>query len=556
MCLGAALLLTGCQAVVHTRTRPTEKLAGPAFSYEALGYLLAAKKAERARDRIQAVVMWEAAVRADSGSASLRIGLARAQQAIHQDSAALVSAHASVRLDSTFVEGRTFLAEYYRQRGDLVRSAEHLEAALRHVHDEGIAWRLIHLYQGLGRQNDARRVLERLAADPKSTPPEVLQWGRIAVNMGMNDWAEVLYRTYLQRWPGGEEGVLALGGLLDKSGRVGEAETVYREGLGLHPQSEQIRQKLAWLLAGQERWPDADSIMAQNPVPGPESLVERRAWIALLLTRRQFTLAMVHAERLLLRFPDDADLLVLLAQAQAAQGDFRRAAVAFGQAAARDSSIQAFTGLIYSQMQAEQYADAERSAREAMRTFPGDMRLRFLCGAALRSQQKWDDAATVFEELAGLDPTNIEYLFDWASSLERAGKFDEAVAAFRSLLEREPRNALALNYLGYMFAERGIRLGEGLDLITQAVAQEPQNPAYLDSMGWVLYQMRRHAEAKRFLLEATKYDQRNAAIYDHLGEVCAALGERQEARTHWLQALSLEPANAGIRAKLDSLSRE
>jgi len=554
--IGAACVLIACQAAVRRPDGPRVKPTEPAMDYDAVVYLLAAKKAERAGDRVEAVIMWEAAVRADEASPSLRLGLARGLLAVNQDSAALESARASLRVDSTFSEGHVFLAEYYRQRGDLSRSAEHLEAAFRRTCDHEMGWKLIHLYNSMGRREESGRVLERLAMNPGSKPSDVLQWARIAESMGMNTAAEMLYRTYVGRWPEGEEGIVAYGGFLDKLSRTSEAEIVYRQGLQARPQSDAIRQKLAWSLLGQERWHDADSITAQTHVSAPEGLDGRKAWISLLLQRGQFALAITHAELLLSSFPDDSDLLVLLGQAHAALGEYRQAAVAFGQAASRDSSTQALTGLVYSQMQAEQYGEAERAARGAMRTFPGDMRLKFMYGAALRAQEKWPQAVEVFGELVRLDPTNAEYLFDWASSLERMGRFDQAVGAFRSLLEREPQNALALNYLGYMFAERGVHLEEALHLITQAVAQEPQNPAYLDSMGWVLYRLGRHLEAKRFLLEAIQYDLTNATMYDHLGEVCRALGERREARAYWEQALSLEPANAALRAKLDTLSRE
>ena len=550
------LWLVACQPASRPGTSLSAAPAGPHADPEAVAYLLAAKKAERENNRVEAAAMWEAAARADTTSPTLMLGLARAMLALNRDSAALVSAKASIRLDSTFVDGHRFLADYYRDSNDLNRSAFHLEAILRHSSDDEAGWQLVHLYNGLNRQEDTRRVMERMANGPQSTPTDLLEWANAADNMGLKASAEMFYRTALRRWPGLESGVVAYAVFLDKYGRTAEAEAVFRDGLARWPNSSEIRQKLVWLLLGQERWTAADSVMAGMSVRSRDDLDERKAWVSLLLKRGQAELAIADLERLAMQFPDDADFYLLLGQAHTIRGDFRQAAVAFGQAAARDSSVQAFIGLIYSQTQARQFAEAERSAHAAVRTFPGDTRLRYMLGVALRAQERWAEASEVFGQVAREDSTNAAYLFDWGSSLERAGKFEQAVAALRRVLARNPHDASTLNYLGYMYAERGTNLDEALRMITQAVAQEPKNAAYLDSMGWVLYRLRRYAEAKRHLLEAIQYEQQSAVIYEHLGDVSDALGQRNEARTYWQQALRLDPGNSEVQAKLDKLPGE
>ena len=71
---------------------------------------------------------------------------------------------------------------------------------------------------------------------------------------------------------------------------------------------------------------------------------------------------------------------------------------------------------------------------------------------------------------------------------ERQKKFDQAEEEFRKVLDANPRNASTLNYYGYMLADRGIRLEEATDLIKRALADDPSNAAYQDSLGWAYYQ--------------------------------------------------------------------
>jgi Flp pilus assembly protein TadD len=100
-------------------------------------------------------------------------------------------------------------------------------------------------------------------------------------------------------------------------------------------------------------------------------------------------------------------------------------------------------------------------------------------------------------------------------------------------LEFSPDNASALNYLGYMLADRGVRLEEAQKLIQQAVDLDPNNGAYLDSLGWVYYRQNRLAEAEDLLIRALERVSRDPTIHDHLGDVYFKQGKIKEAITQW-----------------------
>ena len=90
------------------------------------------------------------------------------------------------------------------------------------------------------------------------------------------------------------------------------------------------------------------------------------------------------------------------------------------------------------------------------------------------------------------------------SIYERQKKYDLAEESFHKVIADDPKNALALNYLGYMLADRGTRLEEALGYIRRAVALDPQNGAYLDSLGWAYYRMGNYDLAEENLRRASE----------------------------------------------------
>lgn len=152
----------------------------------------------------------------------------------------------------------------------------------------------------------------------------------------------------------------------------------------------------------------------------------------------------------------------------------------------------------------------------------------------LQSVELWDEAAS--SSAAALDRfgENRELLFIRAASLERLGENEAAEEVFRGLVASNPDDANAANYLGYMWADRSVNLDEAMDLISRAVALDPDNAAYLDSLGWVNYRRGNLEEAVRWLRRAVDLggDVGDGTIYCHLGEVLLASDQSAEGRRY------------------------
>ena len=154
--------------------------------------------------------------------------------------------------------------------------------------------------------------------------------------------------------------------------------------------------------------------------------------------------------------------------------------------------------------------------------------------------KNYDEMAKAIDAADKLSTTNDEkesISFMRGAMYEKLKKYDAAETEFRKVLELNPKNASALNYLGYMFADRNIRLAEAQELIGKAVEYDPNNGAYLDSLGWVYYRLGKLEEAESNLRMALEKFSKDPTIHDHLGDVYARQGRLKEAITHWQNSL-------------------
>ena len=179
--------------------------------------------------------------------------------------------------------------------------------------------------------------------------------------------------------------------------------------------------------------------------------------------------------------------------------------------------------------------------------------------------RKYDEMAKVLDAAEKASESKDDKSSIWfmrGAMLEKQKRYDQSEAEFRRVLEADPGNVSALNYLGYMNANRNVKLQESLSLIQKAVAKEPDQGAYLDSLGWAYYRLGRLEEAEPILREAALRTPRDPTVHDHLAEVLLKRSKTQEAVAQWeisLKEWQLTPPSemdanemGQVRSKLDS----
>jgi tetratricopeptide (TPR) repeat protein len=155
--------------------------------------------------------------------------------------------------------------------------------------------------------------------------------------------------------------------------------------------------------------------------------------------------------------------------------------------------------------------------------------------------RRWKDAEDAFGKASPLttkQEDRIYLLFLKGELAERQKHFEPAEQFFRQALDLDPANAMTLNYLGYMLADKGLRLPEALKLIRKAVELEPMNGAYLDSLGWVYFKMGQYELAEENLRQAVARDQTDPTVHDHLGDLYEKTGRIRLAAAQWELSLA------------------
>src|SRR5579875_1682314 len=164
-------------------------------------------------------------------------------------------------------------------------------------------------------------------------------------------------------------------------------------------------------------------------------------------------------------------------------------------------------------------------------------------------------------------PGNKEFAhFLLGSVYERQKKYDLAEQEFKKVLAADPLNSAAFNYLGYMLADRGVQLQQSVNYIKKALQLQPNNGAYLDSLGWAYFKMARYDLALDPLTKAAKLLRSDPTVLDHLGQLYLQLGKKQDAAQEWRRALkhwSSSPdtdfdaaAAAKLQKRLSQLERQ
>jgi tetratricopeptide (TPR) repeat protein len=207
------------------------------------------------------------------------------------------------------------------------------------------------------------------------------------------------------------------------------------------------------------------------------------------------------------KYPEERPLLILRANVIGEMGRVEEAVKqlqALMKNTLDDRELYVSVATVYSQ--AKQYDEAEQAANKA------------LAQSSKPEEQEY-----------------ARYLL--GSIYERQKKYDLAEEQFKKVLETDPLYAPAANYLGYMLADRGVRLEESLKYIQKAVQLEPNNGAYLDSLGWAYYKMNRCDLAAPHLEKAVRLMSDDPTIREHLGYLYLRMGKETQAEQEWERAL-------------------
>lgn len=175
--------------------------------------------------------------------------------------------------------------------------------------------------------------------------------------------------------------------------------------------------------------------------------------------------------------------------------------------------------------------------------------------------RQWENALKQFETVIARYAEDTKLVqdskFRISSIYVEQGEQSRGEAVLLDVLKEDPENTQANNDLGYLWADQGINLDRAFEMITKAVTADPENPAYLDSLGWVLYRLERYEEAVEHLERASQMKNgEDSTIFDHLGDALLKVNRPAEAIKSFERALELEEKKKHPSEKMLNSLRE
>jgi tetratricopeptide (TPR) repeat protein len=264
-----------------------------------------------------------------------------------------------------------------------------------------------------------------------------------------------------------------------------------------------------------------------------------------------------------------------------------------------ENAVRGYQQIIDTYREARDWPKATATAREAVQKMPNDRGLKMVLASQLADSGEGDKALQEVRSLLKGDADDREVYISLAQMLtrlrrwpeaeesaakalslsskqedlilahfvtgsvfERQKKYDQAEQSFNKVLSLDPHNGMTLNYLGYMLADRGVRLEDALNYIKRAVELDPANGAYLDSLGWAYFKLGKYDVAEQNLLRASQRQDSDPTINEHLADLYQKTGRLKLAATHWERSIAewnktvgaeVDPADvARVQKKLDA----
>jgi tetratricopeptide (TPR) repeat protein len=532
-----------------------ENLSDPVSPYRAYDHFVKGDLYEQAGNPDLAMQEYKKALIYDPGSAEIRRALSELyfEQGKFTEAAVLRS-----EIEDKSYEDYNFIGDCLRYGNDFEGAADFYKRSLQldstqYVTRIYLAGLLFHLGDNSGAENNYTRAAE-LALESSEKINAYLELASFYTKTSKPRKAIEAYREAALVDPDDIRPALEMAPVYAAEGDTTAADSIYNSLIEKHANNLEVLNALISNLFAVERLDLAEKVARRTAELQPDNASLQRRYALIVFGRGDFPRAeslMVELDR---KGMADGLIYSYLARILQDQDEFAKAEEYYNKSLALDDTLtNSWVNLAVVIDAQGRYEEAVSIMHKALEKNPADsIPILFYTAVIHARNDHFDLARDGYLRLSKSQPDNLDIRFNLAAVYERLGQFEESEREFKWIIEHFPDNALALNYLGYMYADRGVKLDEALKMIKKAVSLDPQNGAYLDSYAWVLYRLGRYEEALVQMKEALKYDRVDAVLFDHQGDIYAALDSYDLARESWARALELDPENEDIKAKLDA----
>ena len=503
------------------------------------------------------------------------------QAELVQDSdRALREYRAALKADPSARAVKARMAGIYFGLGDLSQAAQAAEEVGEGSgQDAQVLTQMAGILVGAGKPDRALRLLDKAIDRAPDRGEAYFPKGIILLNQKRTVEAEETVKQGLKYAPDSPIGLYYLGRISLEAGNAEQAMASFDRAMAVNPSFEPAYLAQASLYESRQEKDKAIAILQKYlHQVNPRNKDIRQHLIQLYIATKDYGGGLAELEKILEDDPSDLDAQLRVALIYGEKKEFAKAIdrlTAILKVRPGELKVRDYLGYLYEetkevakaaeayqlnikqdptftdshihlgvlQYRHKKFSEAIAHLSEAARLAPKLPEPHIVLGLAYLQSEQFEKSSAAFEEGIRHNPKSADLHFNLGTAYDKLNRFDDVVRAMETALSLDPHHADALNYLGYSYAERGIKIDQALSLTRRAVALKPENGYYVDSLGWAFYKSGYLAEALTEIKRAVALVGDDPVIYEHLGEIYVKQQNLSDAREAWLHSLELDPSN-------------
>ncbi len=500
-----------------------------------------------------ALLAYHEALLYDSTAAAIHFSLGRNYLRLGKEESASRILEKCLKLDPNHFEAKTLLANLYAKWGRIQKAEQYFKEILAPDSSNlNTCFNLALLYLQKDEKEKAAGMYEKILNCQEFINPQIiLALGEIYLELNNFEKSAITYEKLIENDPQEPLGYYGLAFSQEVLQDTASAIENYRMALQLQEDLKEARERLANLYMQQKKY-DAALDLYQSAIANDSTQLNYWLQISEIYRNQNDTSQTIATlQTIKEQFPKDwrgylnlGRLFLDLAQDEKAYHEFKQVI------RLKPDIVWGWLFMGYTQMNLDSLKASETVLEQALEVSPDEPLANYYLGLVLNQMNRDAAAIPYFEKALSLRPNWVRVLSLLASIYEGQKLYHVSDSLFRKAIRIEPDNATLLNNYGYSLSVRGIRLNEALKMAKRALKTDEQNGAYLDTVGWIFYQLGDYDKALQYLLKAYEVYGENAVVVEHLGDVYLKLGMHEKARIFYQKALELDKDNQEIREKL------
>lgn len=470
-----------------------------------------------------AISEFERTLAYDSNATTVYKDLSLAQMQQGNISAALESAKKLQELEKDNVKTQMFLGSFYLSINELVLAKQSWEKVLELEPDNEMA--TVYLASYYYSDNKLKESIDYWTKFLEQQPESAegyFQLGLTQEKLGMLDEALESYKKVNEIKSEAQEGYLARARIYENKKEYNLAIQEYKEYAKLFSGNVAILTYLGKCYYEEKKYAEAEEVVLKAKEVSADNVV------------LNYLLGMIYEK----------------------QGKIDEAIDVFEHIVKLEPLASNYTRLGYYYALKQDYKSAEKKFDKALESEPLNSEILYLAGLNYIDSKKYNKAKEVLEQASYLRPDFLDAKFYLALSCDKLKNFQRTEQILKEIIEIDPNNEKALNYLGYSYTDKIMHLDEAEQMLIKVVELHPNVSAYLDSLGWLYYRKKNYELAEQYIFKAVNTNPKifDKDVYEHLGDVSIELKKLSQA---WLSyAIAYDLGSKTAKKKMNLLDKK